>query len=61
MRERLQDWAERVRSEDAERIHAVVVEMRSASLSSSQMVYKKVADIKSGHSWSSVASSQELG
>ena len=39
----------------------MLIEMQSASLSSSQMVYEKVAGMKSGNSWSSVASSQGLG
>lgn len=48
MRERPQDWAEKVEGEDAERTHLVVSEMRLVSLRSSQTVYKKVAIMKSG-------------
>jgi hypothetical protein len=40
MRERPQDWVEKVESEDAERIYSGVSETRLVSLRSSQTVYK---------------------
>lgn len=54
MRERPQDWAEKVESEDAERKHSVVSEMRLVPLRSSQTVYKKAAVMESGQEWSSL-------
>jgi hypothetical protein len=48
MRERRQDWAERVESEGAETLHLVVSEKRLGLLHSSQTVYQEGRDQEAG-------------
>ena len=61
MRERRQDWAERVEVQDAERRYSVVSKMRLGFATQLQTIYKKVAITRLGYGQSSVASSQEPG